>query len=136
MLKVYLLFVGVFAIFSTSFSQIETTSEREKFNPVALLHYSYDELVDLKSNNFSEFQKIDYYYSKSYLIEYTAGSDCASFDTENFDVSVYEKRRSWDKRVTIDLSEKYCLRIVLLASNELEHRLTIHDYQIMYHQND
>jgi hypothetical protein len=125
-----LLFLNAFSIFA------QPDSSETKYDARLLKYYSVAELDDMSANNPSEYQKIEYYHTSSYFIENYSMTDCVAFDTAYFDVSLYENRRSWNSRITIDLTEKYCVKIILLSSIELTYPLTIHESQIQYHQNN
>ncbi len=133
MKKLLLTFLLLFS-FTISFSQ--ETGDGKKYDVRMLKHYSIEELDDMQINNNEDFVKIQYYFSQSYYFLNFPYAGCINFDVINFDISAYENMRSWNKQVTIDLTEKYCIKLVLLSSSELEHPLPIHDSQILYQQNN
>ena len=133
MKKLLLTFLLLFS-FTISFSQ--ETSDGKKYDVRVLKYYSIEELDDMQVNNIEDFTKIQYYFSQSYFFIDYPFVGCANFDKATFDIAQFEAMRSWNKQVTIDLTDKYCIKLVLLSSSELEHPLPIHESQILYQQNN
>lgn len=94
-------------------------------NPVLLSHYTIDELKQLKLDDSLKFKTINYYYTKSFIIEKIDCNNCLQQDIKSFDVSKYEYLREKQKR-RMRVFSKYGFKLTLLSIDELEYKLPIH----------
>ncbi len=136
MTKALLITLFIFTSFITTAQIITDGGSATRYDNRLLKYYSVEELDEMRINRPTELKSYEYYFQNSYIIETVAGTDCVDYDLANFDILGYEASRSWNSRITIDLSGKHCIRIILLSTAELEYKLTIHDLQILYQQNN
>jgi len=94
-------------------------------NPILLSHYTIDELKQLKLDDTLKFKTINYYYTKSFIIEKIDCNNCIQKDIKSFDVSKYEYLREKQKR-RLKVFSKYGFKLTLLSIDELEYKLPIH----------
>jgi len=102
-----------------------TFSQSKENYTKLLLHYSIDELNEIKANDSIKFIKLNYYYNESYIITIIPCEDCVPFDVSKFDVSNYEKYRLQFERYT-KTDHKFGFELMLLSTNELKYKLPIH----------
>jgi hypothetical protein len=66
-----------------------------------------------------KFKQLDYYFKKSFILEYIACSNCQKFDPTFFSVLPYEMFREGKSRY-VRVYDKYGFKLTLLSLDELE----------------
>lgn len=116
-----LLSVLLLPLFSHVHSQDINTDPFQ--NRVIQSYYTKADLTAAQTQDFNKFKWIKYYYIHSFILEAPFTSSCAVMTQEMVDVSVYERYRLPDRRVT--LTDHDCgFTITLLSRRELD--LLIH----------
>lgn len=135
----YCLFIFLsFAAYSQDLvdSSNETFGNDYKYDSKLLLHYSIDELNDIRLNYSDEFIKIEYYHLSSYQIIITDELNPyqSQFNLEIFDISKYENQRKLDVPVELNF-DKYGLKLIITPYLELQYLLPHQEFMINYLQN-
>jgi len=95
------------------------------FDPRLLNHYTEAELSELQAAYPDKYQTALYYYTGSYMLELTDCNNCVPVNPSTFDIAPYEHLRKKSERAVHDF-EKHGFRLILLATDELAHKLPIH----------
>ncbi|MBI3517983.1 MAG: hypothetical protein HY062_01315 [Bacteroidetes bacterium] len=94
-------------------------------NRVILNHYSLQELQSIQQTDTLKFNKIVYYFTKSFIFEAQECLKCDPVTSSTFDVSKYEYLRQKSTRYTRSFG-KYGFKLTLLSIDELQYKLPIH----------
>lgn len=107
---------------ASCFAQVPAASSGQtpeySFDKRLLLHYSEEELLEMKNSNYQKYLVVEYYYTQSYIIELFSCTDCAPLDVSTFDISKMEEMRKKSERVEFTYN-KYGYKLILLSRDEL-----------------
>ncbi|HEX8516198.1 MAG TPA: hypothetical protein VF868_08360 [Bacteroidia bacterium] len=110
---------------SLAFAQISLEPHNTVFsNPVILSHYSVDELNSIHNTDSLKFETIEYYFTKSFIVEAIPCTECRIFNASTFDVSRFEYLRLKSQRFERTFT-KYGFKLILLSIDELEYKTPV-----------
>lgn len=87
-----------------------------------LNHYSREELNEIEAKDPQKFKTIEYYYTRSFIVENIACVECTPRDTATFDISDFEHLRQQSERVVMTY-KKYGIKLTLLSVDELTYKM-------------
>jgi hypothetical protein len=126
-LKRKLLLISSMIVCSMAFAQLSEPASmlNDPFsNPVILSHYSVSELNQIYQSDSLKFKTIEYYYTKSFIVEAISCTECRDFDPSTFDVSLFEYFRIKTQRFERTFN-KYGFKLILLSIDELEYKTPV-----------
>lgn len=99
---------------------IQTPGAQETdIDPRIRNHYSNEQIADILAHDPKKIDKLNFYFRHSYrLLLISPCQGCPQIDLNTFDVTLYEKRRQKDRRVSILLT-KPGYPVELLSQKEL-----------------
>jgi len=92
-------------------------------NPVILSHYTVQQLQQIHASDTAKFNAIVYYYTKSFVVEAVACSDCTPQALNTVDVSLYEVHREPHARYERNYIKRG-FKLTLLSADELQYPIT------------
>jgi hypothetical protein len=95
------------------------TGNSEIGDPHIYYHYSNAEISDMLKKDPAAIRKLNFYYQKSFIVEYSKNSGSELYDAGTIDVQRFEDQRLENERKTIIVSANND-KIILLSKKELE----------------
>lgn len=92
-----------------------------------LLHYSQQEIDEIREYDNLKYQSVLYYYYHSFTLEFIECNDCIPFDTKTFDISRYEKYRK-KSEPSLFKDVKRGIIVHLTPVEQMTFKLPIHLY--------
>jgi hypothetical protein len=126
-LKRRLFLISSMIVCSTAFAQLPLPAPMidDPFsNPVILSHYSVSDLNQIYQSDSLKFKTIEYYFTKSFIVEAISCTECRDFNPSTFDVSLFEYLRIKTQRFERTFT-KYGFKLILLSIDELEYQTPV-----------